>query len=152
MNELQHIISLLTRVYEKNAWHGPAVKEVLVKISSTDSLKRLPNTHSIIELVNHMSAWRTYTSRKLVGDNDYKVTEGMNFPRSSDWDAALRELEKSQQELISAISSFPVERLFEIVPHSTENYTFYTLLHGIIHHDLYHIGQIVLINKADVSG
>jgi len=150
MNELQQITSLLSKTYEKNAWHGPSIKEVLSAITIKDAAKRLPNTHSIIELVNHMTAWRTFVVKKLRGDSDYKVTEEMNFRVSDDWTAALSDLAQSQSELIEAIASFPADKLTEKVPHKEYNYTFYTLLHGIIHHDLYHIGQIMLIHKAVV--
>jgi uncharacterized damage-inducible protein DinB len=148
MSELKNIASMLSKVYEKNAWHGPSVKEVLAPIGAEHALKRLPNTHSIIELVNHMTAWRIFTARKLAGDTKFKVTEDLNFPNSTDWPAALSELENSQNELIAAIASFPPERLDETVPHATHHYTYYTLLHGIIQHDLYHLGQIMLIHKA----
>lgn len=36
-------------------------------------------------------------------------------------------------------------RLDEGIPKS--EYTFYTMLHGVIHHDIYHSGQIVLLKK-----
>lgn len=53
------------------------------------------------------------------------------------------ELDKTQQELIKAIRQFPESRLNEKVPN--REYDFLTLLHGIIHHDIYHIGQIRLL-------
>jgi hypothetical protein len=36
--------------------------------------------------------------------------------------------------------------LTEIVP--GRDYDFYTLIHGIIHHDIYHSGQVSMIKKG----
>jgi uncharacterized damage-inducible protein DinB len=95
-----------------------------------------------------MVAWRNFTIHKLQHDTPYTVTDEMNFPTNAAWQAALQQLDESQKKLIEAVTSFPENRLSEIVPQVENRYTFYTLLHGIIHHDLYHTGQIMLIKKA----
>ena len=148
MSEIQNIVKLLQRTFEKQPWHGPSVKDVLSKIDASDANNRVGNTHSIAELVGHMTAWRTFTAKKLIGDHSYKVAEHLNFPIPSDWATVLEELETSQTQLIEAIQNFPAEKLSELVPHGEYRYTYYTLLHGIIHHDLYHLGQIMLIHKG----
>jgi uncharacterized damage-inducible protein DinB len=148
MSEINRIADTLQRTFEKHAWHGPSVKETLQGISQENCFTRLPNTHSIIELVSHMTAWRVFTSKKLRGDVDFKVEDDMNFKPLLNWDDAVKELEDSQRHLLRDIKLFPDGRLIEIVPHPTYRYTFYTLLHGIIHHDLYHTGQIALIKKS----
>lgn len=146
MEKLRDITSLLLKTYEKNAWYGPSVLEALENITQELALKRLPNTHSIIELVTHMTAWRNYTVSKLTG-GESTMTEEMNFPDTTEWVVATTGLHKSQTQLLNAIKYFPEERLQEMVPEASHPYTFYTLLHGIIHHDIYHTGQIVLIKK-----
>ena len=148
--ELKTLIKTLQHTYEKNAWHGPAVKEVLENVTATDALKRLPNSHSIIELVAHMTAWRIFVVKKLQGNTEYKVTDEMNFPTPTDWVKTLEELDASQQRLLEALKDFDSSKLYEPVPHGSYNYNFYTLLHGIIHHDLYHTGQIALLKKQTI--
>ena len=146
--ETQKLQSLLKRTFEKHAWHGPSVTEVLQQITAETADNRMPNTHSIAELVVHMAAWRTYVIHVMQGDHDYNVSDEMNFPKPGPWPAPLRSLEITQQQLMDAVGKFPVEKLAELVPHPTNRYTYYTLIHGIIHHDLYHTGQIKLIHKA----
>ena len=152
MNEVKSICSLLKRAFEKNAWHGPSLKEALQHVDATMALQRLDNTHSIIELVNHMISWRTFVVKKLEGNRDYKVNDNENFPARENWAATLADLEVSQRDLIHAVDNFDAARLHDIVPHDGYQYTFYTLLHGIIHHDIYHIGQISLIKKSLTVG
>jgi uncharacterized damage-inducible protein DinB len=149
--ETQKIQSLLKRTFEQHAWHGPSVRQVLEKITIETAANRLPNTHSIAELVMHMTAWRVYVIEILRGNHDYKVTDAMNFPVPTRWPQPLHDLEASQQTLLAQIDSFPVEKLSELVPHPTNKYTYYTLIHGIIHHDLYHTGQLMLIYKATAA-
>jgi uncharacterized damage-inducible protein DinB len=147
-NEKQNIKMLLQRSFEKGAWHGPATKEALQPITQQTSGNRLPNTHSIIELATHMTAWRNFVLQKLSGNSDFEVSEEMNFPTTRDWTKAMADLEKSQLALLEAIEKFQEEKLTELVPGVSTHYTFYTLLHGIIHHDTYHTGQISMIHKA----
>lgn len=146
--ETEKITSLLKRTFERGAWHGPSVKEVLRGIDGNLAVKRLSNTHSIIELVAHMISWRRYVISRLQGNNSFTVSDEMNFPKPVDWDKVLQELEESQQQLLALIEIFPVYKLSELVPVSEQNYTYYTLLNGIIHHDVYHAGQIMLIRRA----
>jgi uncharacterized damage-inducible protein DinB len=144
-SEIEKIHRLLDRTFEKNAWHGPSVKEAIAGVTQEQSHHHFPNTHSIIELVTHMTAWRIYVTKRLQGDNDYEVSDEMNFPKTKDWKKAVDGLIKSQQALLKALDSFPEERLSELVSHPSAKFTFYTLLHGIINHDVYHAGQIKMI-------
>lgn len=146
--EIQSIIATLKHTFEKNAWHGPAVMEAVEKITAEQSVTRFPNTHSIIELIAHMTSWRLFVTSRLEGNNDYKVTEEMNFPPEKDWKKAIHDLTESQSRLLAALEKFQENKLHEIVPNASHKYSFYIMLHGIIHHDLYHTGQIVLITKS----
>ncbi len=148
MNEIQNILSLLRSTFEKNAWHGQSVKEVLNDITPIQAFKKLDHTHSIIELAAHMTSWKIFVIKKLEGDVDYHVNEEMNFPMATDWAETLKGLSLSHLQLTESVKNFPTSRLTDVVPHGSYSYTFYALIHGIIHHDLYHIGQIALIKKT----
>lgn len=150
-SEVQHILSLLKRTFGQKAWHGPTVMETLENLRPDQVFNRLPNTHSIIELVAHMTAWRNYITRKLKGDSEYKVTDDLNFPHVENWDDTVKALHASQDELLAAIEAFAPADLMQQVPWTDESLTYYTILHGIIHHDLYHIGQINLIRKTGLA-
>lgn len=147
-SEILSVISLLKRTFEKDAWHGPAVMEALADLPEAHAWKKLPHTHSIIELVAHMTAWRTYVFKKLIGDSDYKVSDEMNFPAASSWPETMKRLKESQDDLLTALEKFPAEQLHVTVPGAAPGTTYYMLVHGIIHHDLYHTGQILLMKKA----
>lgn len=147
-SEIEKLLRLLNRTYTSGAWHGPSVKEALKDIDEKVAEKRFPNTHSIIELVAHMTAWRRFVLAKLKGELDYTVPDEANFPTTNNWAQVLQELEESQMKLLHTIEGLPESKLSELVPHPIYKYTYYTMLHGIIQHDLYHTGQIMLIKKS----
>jgi len=147
--EVQKIINTLKHTFEKDAWHGPSVKEALAGIPADAVHIRVGDSHSIIELVTHMTAWRNYVTEKLKGKDTFELTDEQNFPKEIDWSIALANLEQSQHELIKALEDTPDERLQDVVPN--RKFKFYTMLHGIIHHDLYHTGQIVLLKKSQTN-
>jgi len=151
MAEMDRILRLVNKTFHKGAWHGPTVLEVLAQVSPALANARAGKSHSIMELVLHMNSWRNFATRRLSGDAVYQVSEDANFPTpgSMTWGEAVKKLEESQRELEDAVRAFPEEKLTELVPGASHKYTFYTLLHGIIQHDIYHIGQIQLILKAN---
>jgi uncharacterized damage-inducible protein DinB len=148
-SEVQKIINTLRHTYEKDAWHGPAVKEALADVSADVIHARIGNSHSIIELVAHMAAWRNYVAEKLKGNDSFELSDEQNFPEETDWNRTLASLEQSQYNLIQALEETPDDRLQQVVPN--RKFKFYTMLHGIIHHDLYHIGQIMLLKKSQTN-
>jgi hypothetical protein len=92
-----------------------------------------------------MVSWRTFVTKRLLGDSAYELTDDQNFPSETDWPTALKKLEESQDELLKALDAVTYDQLHE--PVANRKYDFFILLHGIIHHDIYHIGQIQLIKK-----
>ncbi|GHB81502.1 DinB family protein [Persicitalea jodogahamensis] len=153
--ELLRIIDLLNDTYEsEEAWHGSSVVEILRSVTPKLADRRLaPNTHTIAELVYHMTTWRIFTVRKLRGDKEFDIkTKEKNWKvfqivDDLEWETLQMELSLSQEELVSELEKKENDEFLEkIVP--GRNYSYYTLLHGIINHDLYHVGQIALIKKG----
>ena len=153
--ETLRIIDLLNDTYEsEEAWHGPSVVEGLRGVSPRMAESRLTsNTHSIAEIVFHMTTWRIFTVRKLQGDAEFDITNKdknwkvFTFFDEFEWETLQMELSLSQEELISELEKKENDDFLEdIVP--GREYTYYNLLHGIIHHDIYHSGQISLIKKG----
>jgi uncharacterized damage-inducible protein DinB len=148
--EIDRISRSLEKTYDKGPWYGPSIKEILSGVSEANATLRTGKSHSIIELVLHMTAWRRFATRRLRGDGEYQVSDAMNFPSAANvpWAKVVKDLDESQQELIAAVRAFPEEKLGELVPSNTGKYTYYTLLHGIAQHDIYHIGQVQIILRS----
>ncbi len=148
--EIDRIVRQLQKTFDQHPWYGPSVIKTFEGINPKIVHERHGSAHSIIELVLHMTSWRVFAIKRLQGDNTFEVEPMMNFPAGGTWDAALDDLNESQQALVEITKAFPEHRLGELVPSKTQKYTYYTLLHGIIQHDIYHLGQIAYINKATI--
>jgi len=139
---------MLEKSFDGHPWFGPSIMEIVKGIPSQQSTARTGQSHSIIELVLHMVSWRTFARQRLQFNNDFEVTSEANFPKPTTWEEALEKLRQSQAELVTAVKAFPDDKLAELVPSKNQRYTYYTLLHGIVQHDIYHAGQIQLILKS----
>jgi uncharacterized damage-inducible protein DinB len=150
-SEIDRITGQLEKAFEKQPWYGTSVMAILKDVDASVVHRKI-GPHSIIILVKHMTIWRRYVIHKLQGNDNFQVSDEQNFPdppiTSQAWPEAIKELQASQRELMIAIAKFPQERLNELVPAASHKYTWYTLLHGIIQHDVYHLGQIALLRKA----
>ena len=151
--ELLRIIDQLNLTYEsEEAWHGPSVVEILRDVSWQMANEKItPNSHSIAELVYHMTSWRIFCVKKLQSDKTFDIKKDKDwklFPifDEFEWETLQMELSLSQEELVSELENRQEDEfLDEIVP--GREYDYYTMLHGIIQHDIYHSGQISILKK-----
>jgi len=151
MREVDRIDDQLKRAFEGVAWHGPSLKEILAGVTAEQAARRaVPAGHSIWEIVLHIAAWKGAVRRRLEGDYVEDPPEG-DWPPVEDvsdraWEDTLALLERSQQELRAAVARFDEARLHERLAEGRPSA--YFTLHGLVQHDLYHAGQIVLLKKA----
>ncbi|MFK7922783.1 MAG: DinB family protein [Bacteroidia bacterium] len=138
------------------AWHGPNLEEILRGISAEQAAAHpIAEAHSIWELVLHIIAWREFGMKMLAGEGSYDPDKDMslNFPvipavKAANWELAKDQLRESSVRLGAKLKSYDDEKLVERVP--GRKYDFYKLMHGIVQHDLYHAGQLILLKKLVV--
>lgn len=145
MSEIDRIVRLVEKTFDKQPWYGNSIAVTLSSVDEKSIHIRHGETHTIIEIVLHMTSWRKFCTQRLKNDNDFEIGEDSNFPTPSTWAEATDQLHQSQRALVEAIKQFPEDRLGELVPSKIQKYTYYTLLHGVIQHDIYHLGQIALL-------
>jgi uncharacterized damage-inducible protein DinB len=151
MSETARIADQLKRAFAGDAWHGPALMEILADVEAPAAAARpISLAHTIWELTLHITAWDGAILRRLAGQAA-SPSDAENFPKIRDtsesaWRTALENLQRQHQELLRVISDMPDRRLREQVP--DKDYDFYFLLHGTVQHALYHAGQIVMLKRA----
>lgn len=148
--ETGRIADQLRRAFYGEAWHGPAVMELLEDVkAATAASKPLQNVHSIWELVLHTEAWDGAGLVRLSGKVcQLKGTD--NFPvapkaTEAAWKKAIASAKRTHDRLVTTVAALPDSRLRDRVP--GKRYDFYHLLHGIAQHELYHAGQIAILKK-----
>ena len=151
MSEISRIAQQLKLAYEGEAWHGPAVLEILSGVDARAAAARpIPNAHSIWELTLHISGWEDVIRRRLGGEA-CTLGDADNFPDVKDkseaaWNKTVEALKLTNQQLLKAMNGLPDSRLTDRVP--GKNYDVYTMLHGAVQHALYHAGQIAILKRA----
>jgi uncharacterized damage-inducible protein DinB len=152
MSEIQRLEDQLRRAFDGNAWHGPAVRELLADITAAKAAARpLSSAHSIWEIVLHMATWEEVVRRRLQGETIADLPSEQDWPPLRDsseaaWRQAVQALEQANRALRQTIARADEARLAETVP--GKDHSVYVMLHGIIQHDLYHAGQIAILKKA----
>lgn len=151
MTEVKRIQDQLKRAFEKDAWHGPAVMEVLTGVTAKQAAARsIPNAHSIWEITLHISGWVGVLKSRVEGKWMDLPEEG-DWPSVEDaspaaWEKTLKLLNTRHAGLQIAISKLSDKKLGK--PIAKGKSTFYASLHGIIQHDLYHAGQMAVLKKG----
>ena len=148
---ISNIIRQLNEIQDGSLWFDQSFKDKIDNLSETEALTRpIPQIHSVAEHVSHMLEWRKECILRYKGQK----TELMNSP--DDWkeNSALREFGwnnlkntfyNSRSELIDLIANHDDDYLENKFPDT--DYNFHYLIEGIIHHDLYHLGQIGITIK-----
>ncbi|AWV97615.1 DinB family protein [Arcticibacterium luteifluviistationis] len=148
---VERLKTLLNAGYHGGAWHGPSILEAIKNITPEEASFKTPTVHTAAELIYHITSWRIFTIKRLQGDSEYQIdNEKKNFgsaPKVDEFEleTLIMELSLSHDELIREIDKIDDKFLSEIVTGS--EYDYFTLINGIIHHDIYHSGQINLLKK-----
>jgi uncharacterized damage-inducible protein DinB len=147
------IAEQLRRAFDGDAWHGPALLELLRDVDAASATaKPLRDVHSIWELALHIAVWDAAACRRLNGETFQP--EGLeNFPlvpkpTDAAWRKAVAQVKRAHDDLVKMVASLPESRLWERVP--GKEYDFYFMLHGVAQHELYHAGQIAILKKVQV--
>jgi uncharacterized damage-inducible protein DinB len=148
--ETNRIIKALEGNIYGKPWFGNNLQQQLEGIDSKKAtIIPIGLNHSIAEILTHMMAWRQFVIEKLNGNVEYEVWEtDLDWVKISNldivgWDNILTQLADNQAILIETINK-KAEELLDVKVDSRQ-YNFRLMLNGIIHHDIYHIGQISII-------
>lgn len=152
MGETDRIWDMLQRAYAGNAWHGPALRELLQSVTAAQAAARpIPEARTIWETARHLTALEDAVTRRLGGQALGELPPDQDWPPVEDqsaaaWRRTLEEFEGGHRRLRKALSTFPESRLDDVVP--GRDYPYYLMLHGVVEHELYHSGQIVVLMQA----
>ncbi len=156
--ESKDIAELIERVMTGDPWHGPNVQHVLQGLAPDRAALRPPgNAHSVWELVLHMTGWAREVTARLGGRAAQEPPEG-DWPEVGDpglerWKAAQSALFAAHRDLANAVRTLDDSRLAAPVLDFRDNALGTGLshdltLHGLVHHTVYHAGQIAILKRT----
>jgi uncharacterized damage-inducible protein DinB len=150
--EITRIHKNISGLYDGKPWYGDNVIKYLSGVSAKTAASRPEKlSHSIAEIVCHMTAWRYFVIEKIKGNAAYEVWDTeLNWRKITaldeiEWQTIKDDLLKSQAQLLAQIEQMP--ELMLSAPVAGRKYNFRLMLLGIAQHDIYHLGQISMIKK-----
>ncbi|HYR68430.1 MAG TPA: DinB family protein [Candidatus Dormibacteraeota bacterium] len=152
MNEVKHLAEQHRRALEGGAWHGPALLEVLRGVTAKRAAERpIRTVHSIWEILLHIEAWDRVVLGRLTG-HPIDLSDEENWPDVRDvspaaWRRAVASMKSTHQKLNRQIAKLTPARL-DIGYGPRKRYKMFRLVHGVVHHELYHAGQIAILKKG----
>jgi uncharacterized damage-inducible protein DinB len=151
VSELKFILDQLKAAFDGEAWHGPALMEILDGGDApTASAHPIAEVHSRGELVLHLATWERVIARRIEGEA-LMPSDEENFPQvhqanDPGWRDAIQNLRLTHITLMQLVSSMKGSRLNDRVP--GKDYDLRFMLTGAVQHAAYHGGQIALLKKA----
>lgn len=143
--EIKSVINRLKITNTKEPWFGKPVYSILEEVNTKKvSLRPNDTEHSMIELLYHMNTWAGFTLKRIEKhpDMDIATFEKMDWreikPDIHTWKKGMAEFRSLQKKIIKTLNKKDDSFLKEIVDFRKYNYQF--LLHGMIEHNIYHIG------------
>lgn len=148
MSEIRRIVRFWEEILEGTPYHGPSVLEILAKVNADMAARRSSGAHSIWELVLHVTAELDYARTLIEGTAvpwvEDETTWGLPTDGSeSAWRQTVEGLENAQRALVGATQKLDDSVLEKNA--APVSGTFYRMLHGVMHHNIYHSGQISLM-------
>lgn len=155
-NQLSYIINDLRECFDGKPWYGDSVMKKLGAIDWHCVNDENYGSKSIAVLLQHIINWRIFVLKKLQGDTEYDII--IDDPRDwseiyinneQEWDQLKEKLNSTQKNILALLSDSPDELLKEKVP--GKGYTFGPILQSVVQHDIYHLGQIAMLNAKSRS-
>jgi uncharacterized damage-inducible protein DinB len=150
-SELEHIIHNLKECFDGKPWYGISMMEKLDAIPWETVNEKKYGSKTIAVLLQHIINWRIFLIKKLEGDVDYDlIIDGptdwtdIYINNQQEWDEMKIRLGQSQAELLEKLTDATGELLEKRVP--GKEYNFLPILTSISQHDIYHLGQIAMLN------
>ena len=147
MRAIERLLDQLNRAYGGEAWHGPALRQLLEDVTEDEARANpLAGAHSIIELVAHVRATMDLVSERLAGTpRELTTEEDWSDVTRTSWTAALEELDHAESRVCDAVARLTPDDLDRIV--IGKSYSVYVMVHGLIQHNIYHAGQISILKN-----
>lgn len=137
-------------VYFGINWTWSNLKDQLADVSWQQAIAKIEGINTIAVLVYHMNYY-VEAALKVLQGKPLDASDKYSFAlppieSQEDWDKLLQKTWTDAELFASLVEQLPEEKLWETF--AEEKYgNYYRNIHGIIEHNHYHLGQIVLIKK-----
>jgi uncharacterized damage-inducible protein DinB len=153
--EINFIAEQLRDTYQGGPWYGKSFTELTNEIPESVVYLKKDNQHSILELLWHMITWREFTVDRLQHSPQMQIAyfekndwRELDHNDKTLWKQGLERIKETQDQLLTLLEDRDDSLLEQGV--RERSYNFRKLLYGTVQHDIYHLGQMVVIWKENV--
>ncbi len=153
---LEHIIQQLLDIQDGKVWVGATYKGKLEKINDDNAFIRpQPDLHSVAEIISHLTTWQQETILKIqtgegsLTDDCEENWYSNDRLKKKTWPIILNNYHTSLTQLIELLKT-KEDPFLEEQYYDTDfkgNYPYSFVINGMLHHNIYHLGQLGIIVK-----
>ena len=148
---IRNMISQFTDIQEGENWLDESFQKKIGNLKEDEVFIRPhPELHSVGELISHLLVWRNASIDRLQAkETNLSMDSPENWRTNEEleilgWSSLKKEFYQSTDRLLELLA----DKDDRFLRHTyRDKYTFHYLIEGLIHHDLYHLGQIGMTVK-----
>ena len=150
----EQLLQSLERVLDGNPWYGNSIISALDKITAENMghAVQTVNGKSVPEYLLHMISCQDFVLEKLRGNKSLDIELGSeqdwpknNSPSDDSWSKLIIQFKNQNSQILNEVKSRSESDFDQLVP--GKSYTLSLMIEGLIHHNIYHLGQIVILSK-----
>jgi hypothetical protein len=151
MSLTKQIAAHIRDIHFGGNWTDVDMKTVLNDVTFEEATNTSTPFNSIALLVFHCNFYLRVVHKRLNGDTTFRFKQEdslvMTTPMTSeaDWQALLQQTWDDAEAFAQAVEQLPDARMWDEI--SKGNGSFYKNIHGVVEHNHYHLGQMVLVKK-----
>ncbi len=149
MNTAKEIARHIREIHIGKNWTWSFMKEVLQDVNFNEAVAKPIEANTIAMLVFHMNFYLNIVHQRLKGGGfGFKHEESFAVPNiqsEEDWQQLLLKTFDDAEALATSVEQLSNEALGK--DFGGEYGSVYKNLHGVVEHNHYHLGQIVLLKK-----
>lgn len=153
---IDDLVSQMTEIQNGKPWIGSNFSKKIKSVSEKDFFRRpIPHMHSVAEIISHLTTWRAETLLKMrtgsgrLTDDDPSNWKHTDALKSRGQSKIMEDYDNSLSGILSFLEGKSDDFLQNTYFDGDFNgeYSYAWLLNGMLHHDIYHLGQIGYIVK-----
>jgi uncharacterized damage-inducible protein DinB len=154
MSELRRFEKLIKDHFDGHPWIDVSLMDTLSDISAEEASTKVGNLNTIWQIVLHITEWKRSIIARLSGILSpapaHNHIYAVEFCSDEAWDEAIEDLSDAHHELLKMLTIFDVEKFDHI--YAPNGLSYYEHLNGALQHDVYHLGQIVILKRMVREG
>ena len=152
---INNLIMQMEQIQKGKNWIGTNFETIINPLSETDFFYQPKSMHSVAEIISHLTIWREETILKIesgkgsITDDDpsnWKTNDALMYLGKERIILAYNESLKELLQLLREKSDDFLDDIYYDTDYK-DYFSYSFLLNGMLHHDLYHLGQLGLVIK-----